>query len=310
MNKNPYKILGVTKTSSIEEIKKIYKKIALECHPDKTLNEPEHVRDMMNLRFKEATEAYKMLIDNPNFDYSNYNDTSYSYFNDTSYSDYNYNDWIDMFSDFINTNNDAKNYISNIAQIFRDNNIIKNKKFYKFANIPLIHKVSLNVTYKELMNNSKKKIQLLLKDISEPIYISIHVLDSFPIINKIYIDDDDITHEIQIKIKIIHDSNFTHKVINDKINIYYKIKYNLYDYLNGYMSRIKYINDEYLDINIPKLTSKKYEIKNKGINGGSLIIKIKFNNTNINLDYWNDMNISDRDNFNKMLFCIMKKNDI
>ena len=302
MTKNPYKILGITKNTSIEEIKKIYKKIALECHPDKTLNEPDNIRDIMNTKFKEATEAYKIIIDNPNIDYTD-SDDNYNYEN------YNYNDWIDMFSEFINTS-EAKSYISNIAEIFRDNNIIKNKKFYKFANIPLIHKVSLNVTYKELMNNSKKKIQLLLKDISEPIYISIHVLDSFPIINKIYIDDDDITHEIQIKIKIIHDSNFTHKVINDKINIYYKVKYNLYDYLNGYMSRIKYINDEYLDINIPKLTSKKYEIKNKGINGGSLIIKIKFNNTNINIDYWNDMNISDRENFNKMLFCIMKKNDI
>ena len=36
MNKNPYKILGINENSSIEEIKKSFKKIALECHPDKT----------------------------------------------------------------------------------------------------------------------------------------------------------------------------------------------------------------------------------------------------------------------------------
>ena len=96
MTKNPYKILGITKNTSIEEIKKIYKKIALECHPDKTLNEPDNIRDIMNTKFKEATEAYKIIIDNPNIDYKD-SDDNYNYEN------YNYNDWIDMFSEFINT---------------------------------------------------------------------------------------------------------------------------------------------------------------------------------------------------------------
>lgn len=298
MTKNPYIILGITKNTSIQEIKKIYKKIALECHPDKTVNEPEHIRDIMNSKFKEATEAYKIIIDNPDIDYTNWEDKNY-------YENFhNYKDWIDMFTEFINTN-DAKSYISNIAEIFRDNNIIKNKKFYKFANIPLIHKVTLNVTYKELINNTKKKIQLLLKDISEPILISINSLDSFPSINKLYIDDDDITHEIEIKIKIIKNELFTHKIINNKINIYYKLKYNLYDYLNGYTTRIKYIDDEYIDINIPKFISKKYEIKDKGINGGSLIIKIKLRNTNINIDNWNKLEDIEKDNFNKILFRIL-----
>ena len=99
MNKNPYKILGITKNNSIEEIKKIYKKIALECHPDKTLNEPEHIRDIMNSRFKEATEAYKIIIDNPNIDYTNIDDNYY--YDNFNYESYNYNDWIDIFSDFI-----------------------------------------------------------------------------------------------------------------------------------------------------------------------------------------------------------------
>ena len=300
MTKNPYKVLGITKNSSIQEIKKIYKKIALECHPDKTLNETDNVRDIMNSKFKEATEAYKIILDNPNIDYTNWDD-NYNYDN---YDNYNYNDWINMFSEFINTS-DAKNYISNIAEIFRDNNIIKNKKFYKFANIPLIHKVSLNVTYKELINNTKKKVQLLLKNISEPILITIHSLDSFPSINKIYIDDDDVTHEIEIKIKIVRNELFTHKIINNKINIYYKLKYNLYDYLNGYTTRIKYIDDEYIDINIPKFISKKYEIKDKGINGGSFIIKIKLRNTNINIDNWNKLEDTEKDNFNKILFRIL-----
>ena len=300
MTKNPYKILGITRNTSIEEIKKIYKKIALECHPDKTLNKPDNIRDIMNLKFKEATEAYKIIIDNPNIDYTNWDDNYYY----ENYENYNYNDWFDMFSEFINTS-EAKSYISNIAEILKNNNIIKNKKFYKFANIPLIHKVNLNVTYKELINNTKKKVQLLLKNISEPILITVYSLDSFPSINKIYIDDDDLTDKKEIKIKIIKNELFTHKIINNKINIYYKLKYNLYDYLNGYITRIKYIDDEYIDINIPKFISKKYEIKDKGINGGSFIIKIKLRNTNINIDNWNKLEDTEKDNFNKILFRIL-----
>jgi DnaJ-class molecular chaperone len=144
-----------------------------------------------------------------------------------------------------------------------------------------------------------------LKNISEPILITIYSLDSFPSINKIYIDDDDVTHEIEIKIKIIKNELFTYKIINNKINIYYKLKYNLYDYLNGYTTRIKYIDDEYIDINIPKFISKKYEIKDKGINGGSLIIKIKLRNSNINIDNWNKLEDTEKDNFNKILFRIL-----
>lgn len=306
MNKNPYKILGVTKNSSIDEIKKIYKKIALVCHPDKTLNESENVRDMMNIKFKEATDAYKLLINNPNIDYDNYFASDFYSNYDDSYNDsYNYNDWINLFSDFINTNDDAKNYISDIAKIFRDNNIIKNKKFYKFTNIPIIHKITLNVTYKELINNTKKKLQLILKNISETVYININALDSFPFINKIYIDEDDVTHEIHIKIKIIKCKDFVYKLVDNRINIYYKIKYNLYDYLNGYKTRIKYIDEKYLDIDIPQFTLKKYELHNKGIKGGSLFIKIKFNNKNINNKYWGELNNDEKKIFNKLLFNIL-----
>tara|TARA_B110000858_G_scaffold2862_1_gene3317 strand:- start:10285 stop:11199 length:915 start_codon:yes stop_codon:yes gene_type:complete len=303
MNKNPYKILGVTKNSSIDEIKKMYKKIALECHPDKTLNESENIRDIMNIKFKEATEAYKLLTNNPNIDYNNYWD-SYD-FTSNYEENYNYNDWINIFSDFVHTNDDAKNYISNIAKVFRDNNIIKNKKFYKFTKIPIIHKITLNVSYKELITNTKKKLRLLLKDIDEPVYISINCLDSFPFIDKIYIDDDDVTHEINIKIKIIKCKDFIYKIVDNKINIYYKIKYNLYDYLNGYKTHIKYIDDTYLDIDIPEFISKRYEIENRGINGGSLFIKIKFNNKKINNKYWNELDNNEKESFNRLLFNIL-----
>src|SRR5690349_15107538 len=53
--KDYYKILGVEKTASQEDIKKAFRKLAHEHHPDKkTGNEA---------KFKEASEAYSVLSD-------------------------------------------------------------------------------------------------------------------------------------------------------------------------------------------------------------------------------------------------------
>jgi len=56
--KDYYEILGVAKTSTDEEIKKSYRKIAMQCHPDKNPGDKQ-AED----RFKEAAEAYEVLSD-------------------------------------------------------------------------------------------------------------------------------------------------------------------------------------------------------------------------------------------------------
>ena len=53
--KNYYDILGVTKTSSEEEIKKAYRKLAHQHHPDKAGGS--------EAKFKEINEAYQVLSD-------------------------------------------------------------------------------------------------------------------------------------------------------------------------------------------------------------------------------------------------------
>ena len=56
--KDYYKILGVTKASKPDEIKKAYRKLAIKYHPDKNLNDKSSEE-----KFKEINEANNVLAD-------------------------------------------------------------------------------------------------------------------------------------------------------------------------------------------------------------------------------------------------------
>ncbi|MBN2189983.1 MAG: molecular chaperone DnaJ [Candidatus Aureabacteria bacterium] len=53
-----YEVLGISKSSSLDEIKKAYRKLALKFHPDRNPNDKDAEQ-----KFKEAAEAYEVLSD-------------------------------------------------------------------------------------------------------------------------------------------------------------------------------------------------------------------------------------------------------
>jgi len=56
---DPYKVLGVARTASDDEIKKVYRDLARKYHPDNYVNNP--LADLAQEKMKEINEAYEMI---------------------------------------------------------------------------------------------------------------------------------------------------------------------------------------------------------------------------------------------------------
>lgn len=56
-----YSVLGVSSSATDAEVKKAYRKLAMECHPDRCANSSEKVRKRANERFCEVNKAYEAV---------------------------------------------------------------------------------------------------------------------------------------------------------------------------------------------------------------------------------------------------------
>lgn len=111
--KDYYKILGVNKDATQEEIKSAYKKLVLKYHPDKASSEK---KEEAEEKFKEISEAYEVLsdlekrklYDNDNLDYIfNFNDFFNQYY-------YDLKDIFEFFKQDLQKNDDYQSYSENV----------------------------------------------------------------------------------------------------------------------------------------------------------------------------------------------------
>ena len=83
--KNPYKVLGISKFSTLKEAKKAYKKLVKEGHPDKFQNDPNLAQ--IKEKMKEINVAYEMIK-------NGYNNDSQEEFNNNTNQELNFIDKI------------------------------------------------------------------------------------------------------------------------------------------------------------------------------------------------------------------------
>ena len=62
-NKDYYAVLGIKKTASKSDIKKAFRKLSLECHPDRHTDDNEEQKQKAQERFVAINEAYSILSD-------------------------------------------------------------------------------------------------------------------------------------------------------------------------------------------------------------------------------------------------------
>jgi len=268
MFKNPYIILNLPENSSIEDVKKAYKKIALNSHPDK-LNNIKNLNEK-NKKIKEfmdATNAYNNIINN-NINYDN------NYDNDNNF-EYDYDDWIKTFNDF--TNSELFKGVVNVIKKMR-NNIKK-------------HIISVDIKYIELFSPNKKKLRIFLRKLNEPVYINLDC-SKYPIHIINYFDENDDEHEIKINMELINDKIINNGFYHIDMNIFYDFEIDLNEFLNGGNRTIEYFNKDIINIPIYPFTFK-YIIKNLGIKyQGDLIFN--FSIKPIDKDKWSGLLDADR----------------
>lgn len=135
--KDPYKILNISYDASLDEVKKTYRKLAIQWHPDKNINNKEEAEE----KFKIINEAYniicrdkmwqqhKMYAEDDDFIAEEIDLDDYGYYDEMN-DDYSYGSFVvddeidneDSFLSFSGLNNDS----SNDSNFFK----FKNKAYY------------------------------------------------------------------------------------------------------------------------------------------------------------------------------------
>lgn len=264
---NDYKNLGLEIGASKDDIKKTYRKLAKQFHPDKS-----NLNDYQD--FIKITESYNRLINLEEIDIDN------EYKSDEDFKIY-LNMYIEIIKNLFKYLCEKKEEYKKYKENQRKQNIEKTKDIT----------INLNINIEQIFNN-------------EVIKVTVKVLKKKN--NELYLDKEDVyisllNYKYEYIFKDLGDEDLEKKrgdiIINinvidknlelDKYDIIYNLNISLYEYLYGIKRIIKYFDDEItlnetLNINNNKIT-KIYE--NKGIKYlddneikyGNLVIKFNIN---------------------------------
>lgn len=275
---NPYAILGINQNATKDEIKRAYREIALSCHPDKLLHITEETEKQKKIeKFKQATISYNELQNNEKHCMDTDDEIDWQ------------NIWNIFFQDSGETKEVIKDVFVDVAKMFINSQVYP-KSYYNPSKKNIEHDITLAISYKEILLNTKRKLRLILVGVEEPIFIDIYC-GNFPKVIKEYIDDDDVGHDIIINMEIMEHPEYDHIIRGRKIDLITSIDVTLEEYIEGYVRDIDYVDKTKLSVTVPAFQNE-FEICNRGLKEGSLVINI--NIKEIEKEAWEKLDNNDR----------------
>ena len=255
-------ILGLNEKATEADIKKAYKSIALKTHPDKLVDLDENERNEKELQFKEASEAYKRLIDN------NFSDIFDDMFGGSE----------GMASMFGGSEGMASMFggSEGMASMFGGSDGMKMfsgmaNKLFQSQSFQSILKTSVKITYYDLIYKRKLEKQFNLCGMPTRAIID---CSKFP---KQFITRSfnglSSTAEIDFKFE---DDDVYESIINQNgnVDLIYQMKISHYDYYKGFKHSFVHIDGNDVSFKVKRMSKKTLKITNRGLNGGDLLIKM------------------------------------
>ena len=255
-------ILGLNEKATEADIKKAYKSIALKTHPDKLVDLDENERNEKELQFKEASEAYKRLIDN------NFSDIFDDMFGGSD----------GMASMFGGSEGMASMFggSDGMASMFGGSDGMKMfsgmaNKLFQSQSFQSIFKTSVKITYYDLIYKRKLEKQFNLCGMPTKAIID---CSKFPkqLITRSF-NGLSSTAEIDFKFE---DDDVYESIIhqNGNVDLIYQMKISHYDYYKGFNHSFVHIDGNDVSFKVKRMSKKTLKIKNRGLNGGDLLIKM------------------------------------
>ena len=255
-------ILGLNEKATEADIKKAYKSIALKTHPDKLVDLDENERNEKELQFKQASEAYKRLIDN------NFSDIFDDMFGGSE----------GMASMFGGSEGMASMFggSDGMASMFGGSDGMKMfsgmaNKLFQSQSFQSIFKTSVKITYYDLIYKRKLEKQFNLCGMPTKAIID---CSKFPkqLITRSF-NGLSSTAEIDFKFE---DDDVYESIIhqNGNVDLIYQMKISHYDYYKGFNHSFVHIDGNDVSFKVKRMSKKTLKIKNRGLNGGDLLIKM------------------------------------
>lgn len=268
------KKLDLDENATEEDIKKRYKEVALLNHPDKLGNLSEEEQIYRENVFRESTEAYQKLLDK---DAIRTDELLGSFgFTESMFENLGLDD--NMMGEF-------QNIYMNAGKLFET---------YNSMVIPF--QTSVKISFYDYLTKKKMKKDISIYGINMKIDIDCNEFPCQTVLKNM----NGFKTKIMIEMELEEHDKFDHVIRKrGEIDLIYPLGLNHYQFYNGIQSSVENIDGSFVNFKTRPCSDKKIRIRNKGLNGGDMIIKIIV--VNPKAAYMNRLNNEENEQFLKLL---------